>query len=191
MSNGKEVRRRDFVYSIVGDNEKSWCHNVYSSSQREHQQFYHTPSEIRRICVHEHIGCALQDSKVQHFRSHCLFTWHRWNIIVSFLKKNKNITLLTLEKLCDIIKCTPNDIVRFTKRLMGLSVPADVLLFGTPDETDQQGRDAEIQRLLSRLSRLPSGKFQVVKDIMFVLHSIWFVLGSKGSEIIIIHIIPS
>ena len=32
------------------------------------------------------------------------------------IKKGKNITLLTLEKLCDIIECTPNDIVRFTKQ---------------------------------------------------------------------------
>ena len=30
------------------------------------------------------------------------------------LKKGKNITLLTLEKLCRILDCTPNDIVRFT-----------------------------------------------------------------------------
>lgn len=30
------------------------------------------------------------------------------------LKKNKNITLLTLEKLCRILNCTPNEIVRFT-----------------------------------------------------------------------------
>lgn len=29
------------------------------------------------------------------------------------LKKNKNITLLTLEKLCRILDCTPNDIVTF------------------------------------------------------------------------------
>lgn len=29
------------------------------------------------------------------------------------LKKNKNITLLTVEKLCNIIQCTPNDIVEF------------------------------------------------------------------------------
>lgn len=31
------------------------------------------------------------------------------------LKKRKNITLLTLEKLCRILDCTPNDIVRFTE----------------------------------------------------------------------------
>ena len=29
------------------------------------------------------------------------------------LKKNKNITLLTLEKLCIILDCTPNDVVAF------------------------------------------------------------------------------
>ncbi|MBR5294045.1 MAG: helix-turn-helix domain-containing protein [Oscillospiraceae bacterium] len=35
------------------------------------------------------------------------------NKTLDTLKKNKNITLLTLEKLCRIIGCTPNDIVRF------------------------------------------------------------------------------
>ena len=35
------------------------------------------------------------------------------NKTLDTLKKNKNITLLTLEKLCRIIDCTPNDIVRF------------------------------------------------------------------------------
>lgn len=30
------------------------------------------------------------------------------------LKKNQNITLRTLEKLCRILNCTPNDIVEFT-----------------------------------------------------------------------------
>ena len=28
-------------------------------------------------------------------------------------KKNKNITMVTLEKLCRIVGCTPNDVVRF------------------------------------------------------------------------------
>ncbi|MGT2682174.1 helix-turn-helix domain-containing protein [Streptococcus porci] len=35
------------------------------------------------------------------------------NKTLDSLKKNKNITLLTLERLCLIIGCTPNDIVRF------------------------------------------------------------------------------
>lgn len=32
------------------------------------------------------------------------------------LKKNQNITLLTLEKLCVILECTPNDIVEFVEK---------------------------------------------------------------------------
>ena len=35
------------------------------------------------------------------------------NKTLDSLKKGKNITLLTLEKLCSIIGCTPNDIVEF------------------------------------------------------------------------------
>jgi DNA-binding Xre family transcriptional regulator len=35
------------------------------------------------------------------------------NKTLDSLKKNKNITLLTLEKLCTILSCTPNDIVIF------------------------------------------------------------------------------
>jgi len=32
---------------------------------------------------------------------------------LDWLKKNKNVTMLTLEKLCKALGCTPNDIVRF------------------------------------------------------------------------------
>lgn len=35
------------------------------------------------------------------------------NKTLDSLKKNKNITLVTLEKLCRIVDCTPNDVVRF------------------------------------------------------------------------------
>ena len=31
------------------------------------------------------------------------------------IKKGKNITLLTLEKLCMILDCTPNEVIRFIK----------------------------------------------------------------------------
>ena len=37
------------------------------------------------------------------------------NKTLDSLKKNNNITLLTLEKLCRILDCTPNDIVKFTE----------------------------------------------------------------------------
>ena len=46
-----------------------------------------------------------------------------------------------------------------------LSVPADVLLFGIPNEADQQSRALELQALCSKLSRLSPGKFRVVKEI--------------------------
>ena len=35
------------------------------------------------------------------------------NKTLDSLKKNKNITLLTVEKICKILNCTPNDIVLF------------------------------------------------------------------------------
>ena len=35
------------------------------------------------------------------------------NKTLDTIKKGNNITLLTLEKLCNILDCTPNDIVRF------------------------------------------------------------------------------
>ena len=37
------------------------------------------------------------------------------NKTLDSLKKSKNITLLTVEKLCNILDCTPNDIVKFEK----------------------------------------------------------------------------
>ena len=37
------------------------------------------------------------------------------NKTLDALKKGKNITLLTLEKLCNILNCTPNDIVQFAE----------------------------------------------------------------------------
>ena len=35
------------------------------------------------------------------------------NKALDALKKNKNITLLTVEKLCRVLYCTPNEIVAF------------------------------------------------------------------------------
>ena len=35
---------------------------------------------------------------------------------LDWLKKNKNITMLTLEKLCTILDCSPNEVVRFERK---------------------------------------------------------------------------
>lgn len=37
------------------------------------------------------------------------------NKTLDALKKGNNITLLTLEKICSILDCSPNDVVRFQK----------------------------------------------------------------------------
>lgn len=37
------------------------------------------------------------------------------NKTLDSLKKGSNITLLTLEKICTILDCTPNDVIRFKK----------------------------------------------------------------------------
>lgn len=36
------------------------------------------------------------------------------NKTLDSLRKNKNITLMTVGKLCSVIGCTPNDVVKFT-----------------------------------------------------------------------------
>ena len=37
------------------------------------------------------------------------------NKTLDTIKKGNNITMLTLEKICNILECTPNDVVRFVK----------------------------------------------------------------------------
>lgn len=37
------------------------------------------------------------------------------NKTLDSIKKGKNITLLTVEKICDVLDCTPNEIVQFVK----------------------------------------------------------------------------
>ena len=36
------------------------------------------------------------------------------NRVLNTLKKNGNITMLTLEKLCRVLECTPDSIIQFT-----------------------------------------------------------------------------
>lgn len=47
-----------------------------------------------------------------------------------------------------------------------LSIPADALLFDTGNLSERLDQSSEIQIIASRLSRLPSNKFRVVKDIV-------------------------
>ena len=44
---------------------------------------------------------------------YCLLKAGIDNKTLDAIKKGNNITLLTLEKICAILDCTPNDVVRF------------------------------------------------------------------------------
>ena len=37
------------------------------------------------------------------------------NKTLDAIKKGSNITMLTLEKICTILECTPNDVIQFKK----------------------------------------------------------------------------
>ena len=37
------------------------------------------------------------------------------NKTLDSIKKGKNLTLLTVEKICDVLDCTPNEVVQFVK----------------------------------------------------------------------------
>ena len=37
------------------------------------------------------------------------------NKTLDAIKKDSNITMLTLEKICTILECTPNDVIQFKK----------------------------------------------------------------------------
>ncbi len=44
---------------------------------------------------------------------------HKYGInprTINNLKHNKSITMFTLERLCEILNCEPNDIIRFEKQ---------------------------------------------------------------------------
>ena len=37
------------------------------------------------------------------------------NKTLDAIKKGNNLTMLTLEKICNILECTPNEVIRFQK----------------------------------------------------------------------------
>lgn len=98
--------------------------------------------------------------------------------IGKYVKQSREAAGLTQETFAELIglgvkhvsaiECGAVGVSLPTLRRMSevLSVPADVLLFGTSDETEQQTRSSEIQMLYLRLSRLSPDKFRVVKEII-------------------------
>lgn len=52
--------------------------------------------------------------ELRHITTYALI--HDYNInprTINNLKHNKGITVFTLERLCEILKCTPNDVLEF------------------------------------------------------------------------------
>ena len=65
---------------------------------------------MRTIISYEPLWKTLQEKGISHYY---LLQNGLDNKTLDSLKKGKNITLLTLEKLCKLIDCTPNDIIEF------------------------------------------------------------------------------
>ena len=57
---------------------------------------------IKQLCIARHL-----------FKQYQLLKNGLDNKTLDTLKKNRNITLSTLEKLCQMLDCTPNDVVQF------------------------------------------------------------------------------
>ena len=66
--------------------------------------------ELITIISFNPLGATMKKKEISQYR---LLKSGIDNKTLDSLKKNKNITLLTLEKLCCILDCLPNDIVEF------------------------------------------------------------------------------
>lgn len=62
------------------------------------------------IISHEPLWLTMKERNISQYQ---LLKRGLDNKTLDSLKKNKNITMNTLEKLCTIIRCTPNDVVKF------------------------------------------------------------------------------
>ena len=94
------------------------------------------------------------------------------------IKRSREAARLTQENFAELvnlgvkhisaIECGAVGISLSTLKRMckALSVPADNLLFGVPDATEQHGRYQEIELLASRLSCLPENEFRAVKEVL-------------------------
>lgn len=54
--------------------------------------------------------------KLKDVTTYTLIAKHNFSrYTIQNLKRNKSITMHTLSKICEILDCTPNDVVRFNK----------------------------------------------------------------------------
>ena len=83
-------------------------HNVYFHNTSLY--FYQKYKELICIISYNPLWKTMEEKGVSQY---LLLKSGIDNRTLDSLKKNKNITLLTVEKLCNIIGCSPNDIVEF------------------------------------------------------------------------------
>ena len=74
---------------------------------------YNLIIKVREVISVIDYGPLWETMKRRHVTQYQLLQKGIDNKTLDSLKKNKNITVLTLEKLCRIIGCTPNDIITF------------------------------------------------------------------------------
>lgn len=75
-----------------------------------HNKSYNYPQEVIHIISYRPLWETMEKKGISQYT---LLKEGIDNKTLDGLKKEKNITLLTVEKLCNIIDCTPNDIVEF------------------------------------------------------------------------------
>ena len=71
---------------------------------------FKNPWAVKAMISYEPLWQTMKEKKVTQYR---LLQSGIDNKTLDTLKKNNNITLLTLEKLCRILSCSPNDVVQF------------------------------------------------------------------------------
>lgn len=75
--------------------------------------FFHHNDSVKAVVIIIDFSPLWETMKEKEITQYKLLKSGIDNKTLDFLKKNGNITLLTMERLCKILDCTPNDIVRF------------------------------------------------------------------------------
>lgn len=70
-------------------------------------------SSDRASCIMIDYSPLWQTMKEKNISQYYLLKHGIDNRVLDALKKNKNITLLTLEKICKVVECTADDVVKF------------------------------------------------------------------------------
>lgn len=83
---------------------------IWISSQHPYNWYKQKSKELVSIINYQPLWDTLKRKNISQYY---LLKSGIDNKTLDCLKKNKNITLLTVEKLCKIINCSPNDIVSF------------------------------------------------------------------------------